>query len=219
MAVDVEFDSVSDEDFDSFRLESVCDETLFLGLKDLRKQVAHKLGLPPYVVFQDPSLEDMAIKYPITKEELANINGVGKNKALKFGAEFVRYIDNYVRENDIERPIEVVLKGNSEKSAKRVNIILNIDKKVDLPVIATQLGISFDELLEELQQIVNSGTKLNIRYFLDQFLDEDLQDEVIEYFKTTEEENIDAAVESFDGEFSHEELKLMHLQFISDVAN
>jgi ATP-dependent DNA helicase RecQ len=96
---------------------------------------------------------------------------------------------------------------------------LNIDKKVDLPVIATQLGISFDELLEELQQIVNSGTKLNIRYFLDQFLDEDLQDEVIEYFKTTEEENIDAAVENFDGEFSHEELKLMHLQFISDVAN
>jgi ATP-dependent DNA helicase RecQ len=219
MAVDVEFDHVNDEDFDSFRLESVCDEILFLGLKDLRKQVAHKLGLPPYVVFQDPSLEDMAMKYPITKEELANINGVGKNKALKFGAEFVQYIDNYVRDNEIERPIEVVLKGNSEKSAKRVNIILNIDKKVDLPVIATQLGISFDELLEELQQIVNSGTKLNIRYFLDQFLDEDLQDEVIEYFKTTEEENIDAAVENFDGEFSHEELKLMHLQFISDVAN
>ena len=219
MAVDVEYDAVSDEDYDSFRLESVCDELLFTELKDLRKKVAHEMGLPPYVVFQDPSLEDMAIKYPINLEELSNINGVGKNKALKFGQPFVDHISKYIEVNEIDRPIDVVLKGNSEKSAKRVNIILNIDKKVDLPDIASQLKISFDELLDELQQIVHSGTKLNIRYFLEQFIDDDLMDEIVDYFKTHESDNIDLAVKHFDGEFSFEELKLVHLQFLSDVGN
>lgn len=219
MAVDVEFESISDEDYENFRLESVCDEVLFSDLKDLRRKVAHELGLPPYVIFQDPSLEDMAIKYPVTLEELANINGVGKNKALKYGAKFLSYIEKYVKDNEIERPLDVVLKGNSERSAKRVNIILNIDKQVDLPEIASQLKISFEELLDELTQIVNSGTKLNIRYFLDPIIDEDLQDEIIDYFKNNDEEDLDAAVDHFDGEFDWAELKLMHLQFLSDVAN
>lgn len=219
MAVDVEFDAVSDEDFDSFRLESVCDDLLFAELKDLRKKVAHEMGLPPYVVFQDPSLEDMAIKYPINLEELSNINGVGKNKALKFGQAFVDHISKYIEIHEIDRPVDVVLKGNSEKSAKRVNIILNIDKKVDLPDIASQLKISFGELLDELQLIVHSGTKLNIRYFLEQFIDDDLMDEIIDYFRTQEIDNIDLAVNHFDGEFSFEELKLVHLQFLSDVGN
>jgi len=219
MAVDVEFDAVSDEDFDSFRLESVCDDLLFAELKDLRKKVAHEMGLPPYVVFQDPSLEDMAIKYPINLEELSNINGVGKNKALKFGQAFVDHISKYIEIHEIDRPVDVVLKGNSDKSAKRVNIILNIDKKVDLPDIASQLKISFGELLDELQQIVHSGTKLNIRYFLEQFIDDDLMDEIIDYFRAQETDNIDLAVNNFDGEFSFEELKLVHLQFLSDVGN
>jgi ATP-dependent DNA helicase RecQ len=171
------------------------------------------------VIFQDPSLEDMATKYPMNIEELGNINGVGKNKAQKFGEPFVAYIADFVKENQIERPQDIVLKGNSERSAKRVNIILNIDKKVDLPDIAKQLGISFDELLHELEQIVNSGTKLNLRYFLNQFLEEELQSEVLAYFKTTDEANIDEAVAYFDGDFSHEELGLMHIQFLSDVGN
>ena len=219
MAVDVEYVNVSEDDFESFKLESVCDEVLFSDLKDLRRRVAKEKDLPPYVIFQDPSLEDMAIKYPITLEELANINGVGKNKAQKFGAPFIDYIEKYVAENDIERPMDIVLKGNSEKSAKRVSIILNIDKKVDLPDIAKQLGIEFNDLIGEMEQIVNTGTKLNIKYFLGQFLDEDLQDEITQYFRSVETEDVDAAVEYFDGEFSFEELKLMHLQFVSDLAN
>ena len=219
MAVDVEFENISEEDFENAKLESVCDQVLFLALKDLRKKVAHEKSLPPYVIFQDPSLEDMAIKYPSDIQELSNINGVGKNKATKFGQPFVDFINKYVEENDIERPTDVILKGNAERSAKRVNIILNIDKKVDLPEIAAQLKIPFDDLLLEISQIVNTGTKINIRYFLDQFLDDDLQEEIIDYFKTQESENIDAAVNYFDNEFSFEELKLMHLQFVSDVAN
>jgi ATP-dependent DNA helicase RecQ len=219
MAVDVEFDSVSDEDYESFKTESICDEELFNHLKDLRRKVAKDLSLPPYVIFQDPSLEDMATKYPMNIDELGNINGVGKNKAMKFGEPFVSYISDFVKENQIERPQDIVLKGNSERSAKRVNIILNIDKKVDLPDIAKQLGISFDELLHELEQIVNSGTKLNLRYFLNQFLEEDLQAEVLAYFKTTDEADIDKAVAYFEGDFSHEELELMHIQFLSDVGN
>ena len=136
----------------------------------------------------------MAIKFPITIDELANINGVGKNKAQKFGAPFLDFIEKYVQENDIERPMDIVLKGNSEKSAKRVSIILNIDKKVDLPDIAKQLGIGFEDLIFEMEQIVNSGTKINIKFFLAQFLDEEFQDEIIQYFKTIEVEDIDAAI-------------------------
>ncbi len=219
MAVDVEFENISEEDFENAKLESVCDQVLFLALKDLRKKVAHEKSLPPYVIFQDPSLEDMAIKYPSDIQELSNINGVGKNKATKFGQPFIDFINKYVDENEIERPSDVVLKGNAERSAKRVNIILNIDKKVDLPEIAAQLKITFEELLAEISQIVNTGTKINIRYFLDQFLDDDLQEEITDYFKTQESENIDAAVDYFDNEFTFEELKLMHLQFVSDVAN
>jgi len=219
MSVDIEYDNVNEEDFDSFKLESVCDEVLFSDLKELRRKVAKEKELPPYVIFQDPSLEDMAIKFPITLEELANISGVGKNKAQKFGEQFVTYIEKYVQDNDIERPLDIVLKGNSEKSAKRVSIILNIDKKVELPDIAKQLGISFDELINEMEQIVNSGTKINIKFFLEQFLDDDLQEEIVQFFRSSDIEDIDAAVAYFEGEFSFEELKLMHLQFVSDLAN
>jgi ATP-dependent DNA helicase RecQ len=219
MAVDVEFDNVKDEDYDNFKAESACDEELFDHLKDLRRKVAKEKGLPPYVIFQDPSLEDMATKYPMTIEELVNINGVGKNKAQKFGEPFVAYITDFVKANDIERTQDIVLKGNSDKSAKRVNIILNIDKKVDLPDIAKQLGISFEELIHELDQIVNSGTKLNLRYFLNQFIEEELQVEVMSYFKTVDVADMEGASGYFDGDFSMEELELMHIQFLSDVGN
>lgn len=219
MAVDVEFENVTEEDFESFRMESICDEELFAHLRDLRKKVAKEKGLPPYVVFQDPSLEDMATKYPITLDELANINGVGRNKAQKFGAQFVAYIEKFVNENGIERPQDIVLKGNAEKSVKKKNIILNIDKQVDLMELARQLGIEFDVLVDELEQIVNSGTKLNIRYFLNQFLEEELQSEIFDYFKKSEEDDLEEAFSYFEGEFTHEELQLMRIQFLSDLGN
>lgn len=219
MSVDTEYDNVNDEAFESFKLESLSDQNLFKALRELRKKVAQDKGLPPYVIFQDPSLEDMATKFPLSMEELVNINGVGKNKAKKFGQPFIDFIAKYVEENEIERAEDIVLKGNAERSAKRVNIILNIDKKVDLPDIAGQLKIEFDDLIDELSQIVNSGTKINIRYFLNQFLDDDLQEEMVDYFTNEETEDIEAAIQYFDGEFTAEELKLMHLQFMSDVAN
>ncbi len=219
MAVDTEFDSVNEDDFENFKMESICDEELFSHLKDLRKKVSKEKELPPYVIFQDPSLEDMATKYPITLEELSNINGVGKNKALKFGEPFIKYIAAFVTENKIERPQDIVLKGNAEKSARKVSIILNIDKKVDLVEMAKQLGIGFPVLVEELEQIINTGTKLNLRYFLEQFLDEDLQEEIFDYFRQAEEDNLEVAVNHFDGEFTHEELQLMRIQFLSDMGN
>lgn len=219
MAVDTEFDNVSEEDFENFKLESVCDEELYSHLKDLRKKVAKQMELPPYVIFQDPSLEDMATKFPITLEELANINGVGKNKAQKFGQPFIEYIEKFVKENDIERPQDIVLKGNAEKSVKKRNIILNIDKKVDLMEIAKQQGIDFETLVGELEQIVNTGSKLNLRYFINQFLEEDLQEEIFDYFRSTQEDDLEAAFKNFEGEFTHEELQLMRIQFLSDLGN
>lgn len=220
MAVDTEFENVAEDDFDSYKIEGVYDEELFAHLKDLRKKVAKDKGLPPYVIFQDPSLEDMATKYPITIDELSSINGVGRNKANKFGQAFVEYIEEFVKLNDIERPQDVVLKGNSEKSGKKTtSIILNIDKQVDLTDIAKQQGISFNELIEEMEGIVYHGTRLNLHFFLDQYLDAELQEEIFDYFKSTDEFNIDKAVANFDGEFTHEELQLMHLQFLSDLGN
>jgi ATP-dependent DNA helicase RecQ len=219
MAVDTEFENVSEDDFESFRMESICDEELFAHLKDLRRKVAKEKQLPPYVIFQDPSLEDMATKYPITLDELSNINGVGRNKAIKFGQPFVDYIAKFVTDNNIERPLDIVLKGNAEKSARKVGIILNIDKRVDLTDIAKQLGVGFEELVDELEQIVNTGTKLNLRYFLDQFLEEDLQQEVFDFFRKSEEDNLESAFNHFDGEYTPEELQLLRIQFLSDMGN
>lgn len=219
MAVDTEFENVSEDDFESFKMESICDEELFSHLKDLRRKVAKEKQLPPYVIFQDPSLEDMATKYPITLDELSNINGVGRNKAIKFGQPFIDYIAAFVKENNIERPLDIVLKGNAEKSARKVGIILNIDKRVDLTDIAKQLGVGFEVLVDELEQIVNTGTKLNLRYFLDQFLEEELQQEVFDYFRKSEEDNLETAFNHFDGEYTHEELQLLRIQFLSDMGN
>ncbi|MFM1899010.1 MAG: hypothetical protein RL577_1250 [Bacteroidota bacterium] len=218
MAVDTEFQNVSEEAFESVKLDSVSDPVLLQHLKDLRRKVAKEKALPPYVIFGDPSLDDMATKYPVSLEELANISGVGKNKAQKFGQAFVDYIAEYVEKNEIDRPFEIVLKGNAEKSAKRVSIILNIDKKVDLPDIAKQLGISFDSLIDEMEQIVNSGSKLNLHYFLDQFMEEELLQEVYDYLKSSEEDDLDKANHYFDGDFSIEELQLIRIQFISDLG-
>ena len=218
MAIDVEFDNVDEVDFETAKVEDPSDKVLFAMLKDLRKQVAKKNSLPPYVIFQDPSLDDMATKYPISIEDMEKVHGVGKNKAQKYGQEFVELIAAYVEENDIERPDDFVVKTSGEKSRKKIAIIQNIDKKVDIEVIAKNLGVEINEFIEELEHMVSSGTKLDIMYYLTELMDEEYLDEIFAFFKKQEEDDLAEAVRAFDGDFSEEELKLCRLQFISDMS-
>lgn len=219
LAIDQEFEKVSDEDFEQFQIENVYDEQLFAQLKELQKQVAKQENLPPYVIFQETALEEMATKYPITLAEFENIQGVGKNKARKFGEPFVAAIAQYVEENEIERPQDMVLKTVANRSGKKIQIIQNIDKKADLEDLCISLGMGFDELLAELENIVYSGTKINIKYFIDELMDEQTQNEIYNHFRKSQVDDVDAAVREFNGDFTHEELGLMRIQFISDVAN
>ncbi|MFN5296044.1 MAG: RQC domain-containing protein, partial [Flavobacteriales bacterium] len=195
------------------------DETLFKMLKDLRQRMAKEKGIPPYVVVQDPAMEEMCTQYPITLDEIAQIGGVGKGKAQKFGQPFIDLIKNYVEENDIERPIDFVVKSTGTKSLQKVQIIQNIDKRIPLPDIAKGLGKSMNDLITELETIVSSGTKLNIQYFIDEELDDDQQDEIMEYFMQSETDEIRAAEEYFDGDYEEEPLRLMRIKFMSEVGN
>jgi ATP-dependent DNA helicase RecQ len=197
----------------------VVDETLMNLLKSVQKSVAKKIGVPPYAVFQEPSLEDMALKYPITIEELKNIYGVGDGKARKFGKEFVELIAKYVEENDIVRPDDFVVKSTGVNSSLKLYIIQNTDRKLPLEDIANSKGLKFDELIEEMQRIVYSGTKINIDYSINDLLDEDQQEEIYEYFMESENDKIQDALDEFDGDYDEEELRLMRIKFISEVAN
>jgi ATP-dependent DNA helicase RecQ len=219
MSIDRVFDKVSEDDADIAQIESICDEVLFRMLKDLTKKVAKQKNLPPYVIFQEPTLEDMATKYPITLEELEHIGGIGKNKAQKFGKPFIELIEKYVDENNIERPDDLVVRTVPNRSGKKIAIIQNIDKKIGLDVISRSNGITYDELLTEIENIVYSGTKLNIKYYINDFLDEERQQEVYDFFRTLEIDSIDTAFNEFEGEYSHEELRLLRIQFFSDMAN
>lgn len=198
---------------------TVADEQLMAYLKDLRKKVAKELKLPPFVIFQDPSLEDMALKYPITIEELSNVHGVGEGKAKKYGKEFVELIAKYVEENDIIRPEDLVVKSTGANSALKLYIIQSVDRKLSLEDIAKAKGLEMDELIKEMEQIVYSGTKLNIKYWIDEILDEDQQEEIHDYFMNSESDKISDAIKEFDGEYDYNELRLMRIQFISQVAN
>ena len=198
---------------------AVTDEVLRAMLIDLRKKVAKKLGVPPFVVFQEPSIDDMALKYPITIDELSNMHGVGEGKAKKYGNDFVTLISNYVEENEIIRPDDLIVKSTGANSALKLYIIQSIDRKLALTDIAKAKGLDMDTLLKELEQIVYSGTKLNIKYWVDDILDEDQQEEIHDYFMESESDKISLALEEFDGDFDTEELRLMRIQFISDVAN
>lgn len=218
-AQDRVFEAVNDEDFENIKVEAVFDEELFARLKHLQKEVAKDMGLPPYVIFQQISLEDMAFKFPMTMDEMENITGVGKNKAKKFGKPFIELIAQYVEENEIERPDDLVLKSVVNKSAKKIHIIQNIDKKVPLEDIAKGQGMDFNDFLDELEAIVYSGTQVDLVYYIDELIDEEGQEEIYDYFRTTETNNIDKAVAEFDGEFTHEEMKIFQIQFMSDVAN
>jgi ATP-dependent DNA helicase RecQ len=195
------------------------DKTLVKMLKDLRKKVAVKNEVPPFVVFQDPSLEDMAIKYPVNIEELTNIFGVGENKAKKFGKEFLDLIQRYVDENEIVRPDDLVVKSTGANSALKLYIIQNVDRKLPLDDIASAKGMEMKEFIKEMEAIVYSGTKLNINYWIDDILDEDQQEEIHEYFLEADTDKIDEAIKEFDGDYDDEELRLYRIKFISEVAN
>ncbi len=197
----------------------VADDKLLKQLKDLRKKEAHKLGVPPFVVFQDPSLQDMALKYPITIEELVNIYGVGEGKAKKYGKPFVKLIAAYVEENDILRPEDLVVKSTGANSSLKLYIIQNVDRKLPLDDIASAKGLELPELIKEMEQIVYSGTKLNIAYWVDEILDDDQQEEIHEYFLEAHTDDLEEALKEFDGEYEDEELRLYRLKFISEVAN
>jgi len=220
MSEDHEYSEEEDENIVSAQKSSgVADEALMAMLKDLRKKVAKKLGVPPFAVFQDPSLEDMALKYPVTVEEMGNVHGVGEGKAKKYGKEFVELIARYVEENDIVRPDDLVVKSTGANSSNKLYIIQNIDRKLSLDDIAKAKGFTMDTLLKEMEQIVYSGTKLNIGYWIDDILDEDQQDEIHDYFMDSETDKIEDALKEFDGDYDIEELRLMRIKFISEVAN
>ena len=198
---------------------SVADPVLLEMLKDLRKKVAKQKGVPPFVVFQDPSLEDMALKYPITIQELTNVHGIGEGKAKKFGAEFVKLIERYVEENDIVRAEDLIVKTTGSNSSLKLFIIQNIDRKLPLPDIAKAKGLEMDEFLKEMEQIVYSGTKLNIDYWVNEIFDEEQQEELHEYFMEADSDKISIASKEFGGDYEDDELRIYRLKFISEVAN
>ena len=195
------------------------DEKLVSYLKDLRKKVAVNYGVPPFAVFQDPSLDDMALKYPITLEELSKVHGVGEGKARKFGKDFINLISKYVDDNDVVRPDDLIVKSTGVNSGLKLYIIQNTDRKLPLIDIAKSKGLEMEQLIKEMEVIIYSGTKLNIDYSLDDLLDEDQQEDIYEYFMEAESDNIEGALEEFDGEYDEEELRLMRIKFINEVAN
>ncbi len=222
LSLNHEFDAVSSEE--NAEKEAVpanaYDAALFDMLKSLRKKVAKEKNLPPYVIFQDPSLEEMATIYPTTREELAQINGVGMGKVTKFGKPFLDMINKYVEENDIVTASDVVVKSSVNRSKVKIYIIQQIDRKVDLEGIAEAKDISFSELIEEIEHICYSGTKLNLDYYINQLLDKERQEEIYEYFMSAKTDSIQVAIQELGGdEYSEEELRLMRIKFLSEFAN
>ena len=218
---------VEDKEFDDDETEGpmrgggsfAVDPELYSMLKDLRKKLSKHLQLPPYVIFQDPSLEAMATTYPVTIEELQNIPGVGAGKAKRYGQEFIDLIKRHVEENEIERPEDLRVRTVANKSKLKVSIIQSIDMKVALDDIAISKGIDFDELLTEIEAIVNSGTKLDIDYFIDSVMDEDRSEDIYEYFRESESDSIDDAIDELGDDYSEEEIRLVRIKFISEMGN
>ncbi len=220
MSEDHEYNETEDEAIvTAAKATGAADEVLMTMLRDLRKKVAKKLGVPPFVVFQDPSLEDMALKYPISIDEMSNVHGVGEGKAKKYGSEFIELISRYVDDNDIVRPDDLVVKSTGVNSINKLYIIQNVDRKLSLEDIASAKGLTMDALIKELEQIVYSGTKLNIKYWIDEMLDDEQQEEIYDYFMESNSDNIEEALNEFDGEYDLDELRFMRIKFISEVAN
>ncbi len=195
------------------------DQVLYDQLADLRKSISKQKDIPPFVIFQEPSLKDMCFQYPITLEELTNVQGVGHGKATRYGAPFVALISRYVDDNDIERPQDMVVKSIVKKSGLKVQLIQNIDRKLPLEDIGNAQGKGIDEVINEIEQIVTSGTRVNINYYIDDILDSDSQEDIYEYFSEAETDDLKAAYDEFDGDFSEEELRLMRIKFMSEMGN
>ena len=216
---DVDFDEVEEEVPMKGGASCAVDPELYSILKDLRKNIAKRLELPPYVIFQDPSLEAMATTYPITIEELQNIPGVGAGKAKRYGEEFVKVIKAHVEENEIERPEDLRVRTVANKSKLKVSIIQAIDRKIALDELAESKGLEFGELLDEIEAIVYSGTKINIDYFLHEIMDDEHIDDIFDYFKESESDSLEDAIEEFGMEYSEEEIRLIRIKFLSEMGN
>jgi ATP-dependent DNA helicase RecQ len=195
------------------------DELLYTLLLDLRKVLSKQQNIPPFVIFQETSLKDMCFQYPITLDELTNIQGVGNGKAARYGAPFIELISKYVEENDVERPQDMVVKSLVNKSGLKVQLIQNIDRKLPLEDIGRSQGKSMEEVIEEIEAIVSSGTRVNINYYIDDILDQENQEEIFEYFNDAETDDLQEAIAEFDGDYTEEELRLMRIKFMSDMAN
>lgn len=224
VAKDHDYDNPEEEDFDEERIafgkDSGTDKTLFAMLKDLRKTMAKKMNLPPFVIFQDPSLEDMTIQYPITMDELTQIVGVGQGKAQKFGQPFLDLIKEYVEENEITRPNDMVIKSSVNRSALKISIIQNIDRKIPLEDIAHSKNMGFDELLTEIESIVASGTRLDINYYIEENIDEYHQEDIMEYFREADSDTVEDALDALGvNDYEEEEVRLMRIKFFSEVGN
>ncbi len=223
----VPFKIVEDNEFNDDEEEMVVksgaacavDPELYNILKDLRKKLAKKLELPTYVIFQDPSLEAMATTYPVTLEELQNIPGVGAGKAKRYGEDFIKVIKAHVEENEIERPEDLRVRSVANKSKLKISIIQGIDRKIPLDALAESKGLEFGELLDEIEAIVYSGTKISINYFIDEIMDEDRQLDIFDYFKESESDDLQDAINELGSEFSEEEIRLMRIKFLSEMGN
>ncbi|HQV99644.1 MAG TPA: RQC domain-containing protein, partial [Bacteroidia bacterium] len=199
---------------------AAADPELFAALKDLRKKIAKQRNVPPFVVFQDPSLEEMAIQYPITMDEMKNITGVGTGKAVKFGKPFLELIEKYVEENDIDRPMDLVVKSIVNKSVLKVYLIQNIDRKISLNDMCKAKGLKMAELLTEIESIVGSGTKIDINYFINEIIDEERQAEVFDYFKTAETDSAEVGLKVLgENDYTLEDIRLMRIKFMSELGN
>ena len=195
------------------------DNELFSILKGLRKKIASSLSLPPYVIFQDPSLEAMATTYPITMEELQNIPGVGAGKAKRYGAEFLEIIKRHVEENEIIRPEDLRVRTVANKSKLKISLIQSIDRKVPLDDLAASRGLDFDKMLDEIEAIVYSGTRINIDYYINEIMDEDHMEDIFEYFKESESDRLSIAQEELGDDYTEEEIRLVRIKFLSEMGN
>lgn len=210
---------IDDEPVVQSNKDGAFDETLYNQLVELRKSISKKMEVPPFVIFQEPSLKDMCFQYPTSIEELTNIQGVGNGKATRYGAPFVRLVKDYVQLNNIDRPHDLVVKSVVNKSGLKVKLIQNIDRKLPLEDIGNAQGKKVDQIIDEIEAIVSSGTRVNINYYIDDILDEENQEEIYEYFTEAETDNLIDAYKEFDGDYSEEELRLMRIKFMSEMAN
>ena len=214
----------SDHNYDNYnqnpnKSNIAFDQNLVDLLKKLRKKIANDIKVPPYVIFQENSIEEMALKYPLKKNELKNIIGVGEGKANRYGDPFLKEINNYVIENDITRPDDLVFKTTGSKSSLKLYLIQNIDRKLPLDDIASGKRMDMDQLISEMETIVSSGTRLDINYWIDEILDDDSQEELYQYFIQSDSDKIEEVIENFEDEFEEDEIRLYRIKFLSEVAN